>query len=208
MKVTKYPQSCLIIEKDGKRVVIDPGSLVSAKYSASDLLPVDLILITHEHEDHIDPKLLDELLASKKVPVIANQSTANVLGDRVTQIITDGETVNLEGFEITARELPHVLMVNGSEGPQNTGYVIDKNFFHAGDGIKLADLHVDKAAIPIAGPDISPRDVYDFIKQIGCTTVIPIHYDYFTENPDMLKNPMFFAGINAIILANGESTEI
>ncbi len=75
MKVTKYPQSCLVIEKDGKRAVIDPGSLVLPKYKASDILPIDLILITHEHQDHADPALIDQLLAAKKVPVVANAST-------------------------------------------------------------------------------------------------------------------------------------
>ena len=208
MKVTKYPQSCLIIEKSGKRIIIDPGSFVSAKYSASDLLPADLILITHEHGDHIDPKLLDELLDDKKIPVIANESTAKILEGRVTKVINDHETIEIEGFEIAARELPHVLMVNGSEGPQNTGYVIDKIFFHAGDGIKLADLHVETAAIPLAGPDISPHDVYKFISELGCETVIPIHYDFFKEDPTILKNEYFFPGVKSIILADGETTEI
>jgi L-ascorbate metabolism protein UlaG (beta-lactamase superfamily) len=207
MKVTKYPQSCLVIEKDGKRLVIDPGSLVSAAYKSSDLLPVDLILITHEHIDHVDPALLDEMLATKKVPVYGNESTAKALGNRVTNIIKDGEMVSDEGFSITARELPHVLMVNGSEGPQNTGFVIDGTFFHSGDGIELDGLTVDTAAIPIAGPDISPKDVYSFIKQLGCHTVIPIHYDYFIANPEMLNND-FVPGVKAVILKNGESAEI
>lgn len=208
MKVTKYPQSCLILEKAGKRAIIDPGSLVSDKYKSGDLLPIDLILITHEHIDHIDPKLIDELLAIKKVPVIANQSTAKLLSDKVTKVIEDKEIINVEGFEITARELPHCLMVDGDTGPQNTGYVIDGNFFHPGDGIEIANLFVENAAIPIAGPDISPRDVYTFIKQLGCTTIIPIHYDFFITNPDMLNNEYLFPDIKAIILANGESTEI
>lgn len=208
MKVTKYPQSCLILEKDGKKAIIDPGSLVSAKYKVSDLLPVDLILITHEHIDHVDPQLIDELLADKKVPIVANKSTATLLGNRVSDIIEEGQTLSIAGFEITARELPHVLMVDGSEGPQNTGYVIDKTFFHAGDGIKISNLKVENAAIPIAGPDISPKDVHDFIKELDCHTVIPIHYDYFIANPAMLNNQQLYPGLKVIILAHGESAEI
>jgi L-ascorbate metabolism protein UlaG (beta-lactamase superfamily) len=207
MKVTKYPQSCLIIEKNGKRAIIDPGSLVSAKYGAADLLPVDLVLITHEHPDHIDPTFLNELLIDKKVPVIANQSTAKLLGDKVTDVVEDGETITIEGFEITARELPHVLMIDGSSGPQNTGFVIDKNFFHSGDGLEISNLTVETAALPIAGPDISFKDVYSFIKEIGCSTVIPIHYDYFIADPTTL-NRSPFGDIKAIILDNGESAEV
>jgi L-ascorbate metabolism protein UlaG (beta-lactamase superfamily) len=79
MKITKYPQSCLLIEQNGKRILIDPGSLVTRKYSAKDLLPIDAILITHEHSDHADPTLINELLDLTKVPVVGNQSTAKEL---------------------------------------------------------------------------------------------------------------------------------
>lgn len=37
MKVTKYPQSCLLIEKDGHRIVIDPGNVFTASYKVADL---------------------------------------------------------------------------------------------------------------------------------------------------------------------------
>jgi L-ascorbate metabolism protein UlaG (beta-lactamase superfamily) len=210
MKVTKYPQSCLIIEQQGKRVIIDPGALLSGKYSAQDLLPVDAILITHEHEDHADPDLIRELVGNSKIPVIANQSSKNMLGELVTKVVADNEEFEAAGMKIVARELPHCLMVDGSAGPQNTGYVVDGVFFHAGDGIALDDLQVKAAAIPIAGPDISVRDVFDFIKQLGCQTVVPIHYDYFVENPRLLvgigqgETP----DVKFVVLDNGQSTEL
>lgn len=209
MKVTKYPQSCLIVEKDGKRALIDPGSLVSAKFKALDLMPVDLILITHEHADHADPALIDDLTATKKIPVIANASTKKVFGDKITQVVEDGETISLAGFEITAKELPHCLMVNGDAGPQNTGFVIDKTFFHPGDGIEISGLKVDDAAVPIAGPDISPKDVHGFIMALGCKKIIPIHYDYFPAEPAFFKRLLAAeTGLEVIILNNGETAEI
>lgn len=210
MKVTKYPQSCLIIEQNGHRLGIDPGALVSAKYKAADLLPLDAILITHEHEDHVDQALLRELIGDGSIPVYANQSTKNLLGDLVTQTVEDGETFEAAGMKVVARELPHCLMVDGSAGPQNTGYVIESVFFHAGDGIALDGLHVESAAIPIAGPDISARDVFDFIKQLRCQTVVPIHYDYFLENPRLLSS--MAAGVapdvKFVVLDHGQTAEL
>lgn len=210
MKVTKYPQSCLIIEQQGKRIVIDPGALVSGKFSASDLLPVEAILITHEHEDHADPDLIRGLVGDSNVPVIANESTKQLFGDLVTQVVADNEEFEIAGMKVVARELPHCLMVDGSAGPQNTGYVIDEVFFHAGDGVKLDNLRVPSAAIPIAGPDISARDVFDFIKQLKCQTVVPIHYDYFLENPQLLAS---IGGgevpdVKFVVLDNGQSAEL
>lgn len=210
MKVTKYPQSCLIIEEQGKRIVIDPGALVSDKFTAQDLLPLDAILITHEHEDHADPELIRELVKDNDTQVIANQSTKNLLGDLVTKVVSDNEEFEVAGIKIVARELPHSLMVDGSAGPQNTGYVVDEVFFHAGDGIKLDNLQVQAAAIPIAGPDISVRDVFDFIKQLRCTTVVPIHYDYFLENPNLLADigQSTLRDVKFVVLDNGQSTEL
>ena len=209
MKVTKYPQSCLALEKESKRLIIDPGSFVAAKYSAADLPTADAILLTHEHQDHADPELLRSL-ARGGIPIIGNQSTADTLNNIVTQIVQDGEQFEVAGFQITARELPHCLMTDGSEGPQNTGFVIDGAFFHPGDGDAIENLRVTTLAAPIAGPDISPRDVLAFIKQVQCTKVVPIHYDYFPNDPyfvaERVKSQL--PDVEFVVLGNGESAAI
>lgn len=208
--VTKYPQSCLVLEKGGKRLLIDPGSFVSQKYQPTDLLPIDGILITHEHIDHADPELIKKLTAGKSIPVIANQSAKTVLGEVVTNLIVDEEELQVAGFRVMARELPHMAMLDGSPGPQNTGYVIDGVFFHPGDGKELANLTVVSAAIPIAGPDISFRDSLNFALQLGCEKIIPIHNDVANLNPSTFKQ--FVSRVNLpfeiISLQNGESTEL
>ncbi len=210
MKVTKYPQSCLIIEKDGKRLAIDPGSLVSAKYQAADLLPLDGIIITHEHADHFDPELLRALTATV-IPVIGNQSTNDTVGQGIiTQVVSEGEQFSVAGFDMIARELSHCLMVDGSAGPQNTGYVIDGMFFHPGDGTSIENLRVEKAAVPFAGPDISPRDIFEFIKQTGAKTIVPIHHDAFTSNVKLIGDWISRAlpGTGFVPLEDGQSAEL
>ncbi|MEI7674682.1 MAG: MBL fold metallo-hydrolase [bacterium] len=210
MKITKYPQSCIVIENGAERLIIDPGSFVSQKFTAESLLPVDAILISHEHQDHADPGLIQNLLKNKKVPVIANDSTQIVLGDVVSRVVKDNETLEIGSFKITCRELPHVDMIDGTKGPKNTGYIINDIFFHPGDGIKIDNLTIDSAAVPIAGPDISPKDIFGFIKDIGASTVIPIHYDYFPANPKFYEEIFKSQGLVAkfVILDNGQSCEI
>ncbi len=210
MKITKYPESCLIIEHSGKRICIDPGSFVAEKYSAADLQPLDAILITHEHPDHVVPGLLGELSQNGKVPVFGNQSTKNLIGELITNIVNDLDEFEAGGVKIVARELPHSLLPDGSPGPQNTGYIIDGTFFHPGDGFSLDGLQINAAAIPIAGPDISPKDAFAFIKQLGCKTVIPVHYDFFFENPHVLAEfaPEVIPGVNFAVLDDGQSIEI
>ncbi len=212
MKVTKYPQSCLLIEKDGKRLLIDPGSFVSASMKPEDLLPLDVILITHEHSDHVDPGLLKNLTLAGNIPVIANRSTKNLLGEVVTNIMVDQEELVVAGFRITARELAHCLMLDGSPGPDNTGYVIDGVFFHPGDGKEIDNLTVETAAIPIFGPDISLKDAYDFSKSLACKKVIPIHNDVVNMNPEAYAKFAAMMGLSLpfeiITLQNGGSAEV
>lgn len=211
MKVTKYPQSCIVIEKDGKRLVIDPGSFVSQLSRPDDLKPVDGILLTHEHADHVDPELIKLLLeGTDNVPVVGNQSTAQLLNDLVTNMVADQEELEIAGFRITARELPHCDMPDGSPGPQNTGYVIDGVFFHPGDGIKIDGLSVATTAAPIAGPDVSPRDAFDLAKSVNCKVMIPIHYDYFKEDTSTIVAAARATNMPFEVrpLQNGESTEI
>lgn len=208
--VTKYPQSCLLLEKGSRRLLIDPGSFVSQKYKPADLLPIEGILITHEHPDHADPNLIKQLVGDNDIPVIGNQSTKDLLGDVVTNLIVDEEELEVAGFRVMAHELPHMPLLDGSAGPQNTGYVIDGVFFHPGDGKDLANLTVNSAAIPIAGPDMSFRDSTNFALQLGCKKVIPIHNDVANLNPDIYKDFVSHGNFpfEIIALQNGESTEL
>jgi L-ascorbate metabolism protein UlaG (beta-lactamase superfamily) len=186
MKITKYPQSCLLIESNDTRVLIDPGSFVAEKYTADLFGQIDAVLITHEHADHAHAQLIAGLKVGA-TKVYANRSTQLLLGDLVTDIASDGQTIDIGTLKVGVRDLPHVDMPDGSPGPQNTGYIIDDVLFHPGDGIKIEGVSVPVGAVPIAGPDISPRDVFDFAKSIGCKVAIPIHYDYF------IADPVFFA---------------
>lgn len=186
--------------------MIDPGSFVAQKYQADEFGPIDAVLLTHEHSDHVHAQLVGAVQVNAK-RVIANRSTANVLGELVTEVVEDGNVFQVGEMKITARELPHVAMIDGSPGPQNTGYVIDDVLFHPGDGIKIDDVNVSVGAIPVAGPDISPRDAYELAMSIGCKVMIPIHFDYFREDPDVIVQQVAAKGspFQVIALQDGES---
>ncbi len=212
MKVTKYPQSTLILEKEGRRILIDPGSFTAAKYSADDFAEIEAIVLTHRHPDHVDEGLIKSILNKKNVPVVGNTDTKEAFPELITDIISDSETIIHAGFTIKAHDLPHVPMVDGSAGPQNTGYIIDDNFFHAGDGVDTTGVDVHYAAVPIAGPDLSLRDAHNLIKSIGAKVIIPIHYSLFTDEKPTAAIGLiqkFTPEIDELrVLANGESTLI
>lgn len=204
MKVTRFTQSCLLVEEGGTRILIDP----SGEETGNDFGKLDGVLYTHEHGDHFDPDLAQKF-ADGGVAIYANASTAKKMKSQ-PNIVNDGQEFQAGDFQIKAIELPHCPMPDGSAGPQNTGYLINGKFFDPGDGKELAGLKVDNLALPITGPDISMRDAFDFAKQVGAKIAIPVHYDKLGANPEVYKTFAGYFDFSFTIhpLAHGESTEL
>ena len=202
MKVTKYPQSCLVLEHEDTRLLIDPGNLAMDAYNLEDFGDLDAVLYTHRHADHFDQRHVDAI-HDRGIEMIANADVCGLLDGRAREV-ADGDRFEVAGLEVSAHDLPHVEMVDGSAGPPNTGYVVEGTFFHPGDGIALDGLQVETLALPIVGPSISFRDAYRFTQQTGASRVIPIHYDMFTADPDLFAH--FCDVAEVVVLGHGEST--
>lgn len=210
MKVTRFPQSCLLIAQDGHSIIIDPGVHFLQTHTVEELNGVEAVLYTHQHADHYDESIAKTLLKNG-VAIYANQSTAQLINSDKVTVVHDGDMFTAGGFEIIARELPHCLLPNGSEGPQNTGYVINGTFFHPGDGKELDGLKVDNLALPITGPDISMYDAFVFAKQVEAKVVIPIHYQAIPADPHVFAEYMHKPGdpgFEIRVLSDGQSTEV
>lgn len=204
MKITRFFQSCLLIEDGSSRILIDPSG--QEKDRQQEFGQLDAVLYTHEHGDHFDAGLAAEL-AQKGATIFANVSTAKQIQTDNTQV-NDGQEFDINGLKVKAIELPHCLMVDGSAGPQNTGYLINDRFFHPGDGKELAGLAVEILAVPISGPDISLKDAYDFTMQLAAKQIVPIHYDFLGGNPDFLGQSLNKHGVKVHGLTIGDSLEV
>lgn len=196
------------MELDGTRILIDPGERpFGEKRSVESLGKIDAIFFTHEHADHFDKVVAEKY--SSEIPVYVNESTANQMQGS-PKIIKQGEIASVGNFNIQARELPHCLMPDGSEGPQNTGYLVNDMFFHPGDGIELDGLSVDNLALPITGPDVSPKDAMSFARQVSAKKAIAMHYDTFGANPEIyaMLTKRYNQPFEFIAPGTGESIEL
>ena len=127
MRVTKHEQSCLVLEDHDARVVVAPGAFVFQRLAVDDLAPVDAVLVTHRHADHLDADAVAEL-ARRGATVVGNADVAERLrGLAEVTVVHDGEERDVAGFRVLARDLPHVELVDGSAGPPNTGAVYYRN---------------------------------------------------------------------------------
>lgn len=210
MKVQKFPQSHLVISKNGKTLIIDPGYITFEKgFKVKDFQGGDVYLISHQHADHLGPETIKDVVGDK--PVFGNYDVVDKLieaGVLQAKEIKDKEEIEIAGFLIKAVNLPH-FKKPGFEMPPNTGFLIDGVFFHPGDGDKAPEhIHADNAAVPIGGWTINLDSALKFSKDIGAKVVVPIHYDWYEANPEKFERKAKEFGIEVRILEHGEETEI
>ncbi len=212
MKVTKYPQSHLVIEKNGFRIMIDPGNVTFANgFSPEEFQGCDGYLITHTHSDHLDPENIRIVVGDNKV--FGNEDVVNKLKELGIegQVVKNKETFKVGEFEIIAVDLPHCALPEGmGEPPPNTGFIIDGVLFDPGDGYEAPEqLKVDNMVLAITGPTITTEGAIKFAQDLGVKVVIPIHYNgRFKADPEDFAKEATKLGMEIRILNFGEETEV
>jgi L-ascorbate metabolism protein UlaG (beta-lactamase superfamily) len=205
VRITKYPQSCLVVEADnGARLLVDAGFHITRGRGLDELGSIDAALYTHEHPDHFDEAWVGPLL-ERGVPVFANAEVCAMIGDGATQVDA-GATFRAAEVPVAAYDLPHMPMVDGRPGPPNLGFLIDGRLLHPGDAKDLRDVRAEVLATPIAGPSCSARDAFLMVEAAGARVSIPVHYDHFLADPAIFAAQCTIAEV--IVLGDGESTEL
>ncbi len=210
MKVRKYPQSHLLITNGSQSLIIDPGNITFSKgFKVEQFQGADGYLITHQHEDHLGSKTIKEV--AKNRPVYGNADVVGKLGGLGISgiVVADREKFRVGEFEIEAVDLPHCKMQDGSDGPPNTGFLISGVLFHPGDGDQAPGGVVSpNAALPIAGPSITMEGALKFAKDLKAKVIIPIHYDFFKNDPEEFAKMAQAEGIEVRVLAVGDETVV
>lgn len=84
MRITKFGHSCLFIEKGSTRILIDPGSYVfkDTTLRPDDLPKCNILLLTHEHSDHIFPEALQIILKKSTPVILTNAGVQKLLNEQ------------------------------------------------------------------------------------------------------------------------------
>ena len=213
VKITPVYHASVLIEAGDKVIYIDPAK--PGDFSGQP--KADLILITHDHADHIDHDVASIKMISKPSTAMWAPSDvftfANAL---VTQlnVITSAETKQFGKF--TIETVPAYNLVRGpSEGnfyhPKGVGlgYIISyggKRFYFSGDTEATPEMkelkNIDVAFVCMNLPyTMTPDEAADAVKVMHPTVVIPYHY---RANPatdlNVFKSKLDGSGIEVRLL--------
>ncbi|MCB9812368.1 MBL fold metallo-hydrolase [Candidatus Nomurabacteria bacterium] len=214
MQITTYGHCCLLIELAGKRVLTDPGTFSSG---FEDLTDIDLILITHEHADHLHTEALQALIEQNPgVHVVTNGSVGKILAELEIPfaVLAHEQKEQVAGIHLKAYDGPHEEIFEEFGLVQNTGFLLEHGeFFYPGDSYIVPIESVNVLAAPVAGPWCKVANAIRYVLKVAPKTMIPVHdaglskagkavvYPHF-ERELMKQNITFTA------LKSGETVEL
>src|SRR5258706_2936027 len=153
MKITKLGHCCLLIKHKEMTILTDPGSYTIEEQNK--LTGMNIVLITHEHPDHLHVDSVREIVKNNpKVQIITNQAVGKYLDEAKIdyQRLEKGENTTINEVLFEGYGEKHALIHKSLEPVQNTGYFIDNKLFYPGDALTEPNESVDILALPVAGP--------------------------------------------------------
>lgn len=178
MKITKLGHCCLVLELPGVKLLTDPGSFSDAQ---NNVVGLDAIVITHEHQDHLHIDSLKAVLANNPTAlVIGNKAVAKLVGEQIADthvvVVGDGQSTMVKDILIEGFGTEHALVYPPNVGlVENTGYMVANQFYFPGDNFHNPGKKVDVLALPISGPWMKAADAVDFAKIIKARVAFGVH---------------------------------
>jgi L-ascorbate metabolism protein UlaG (beta-lactamase superfamily) len=196
---------------------LGPRRLVLPALSIEELPPIDIILVSHGHMDHMDTPSLRQF--SKSTPIVIAKHTIDIIEDQGFEEVYEidwGEHCLIKDVRVEALEVRHFGWRYPWEEDRSRGnptgrsynaYLITKNGRHilfGGDTAyqeffrKLPErgLPIDLAMIPIGAYDpwirshANPEQALAMADHMKATHLLPIHWNTFIQSDEATAEPM------------------
>ncbi|MFC1821648.1 MBL fold metallo-hydrolase [Thermodesulfobacteriota bacterium] len=183
LEITFIGHGTLMFTFGNKVIHVDPWSR-SADYNK--LPRADLILITHHHRDHLDPKAIAAIRSAQTYLVMTDKCADTLEGGI---IMKNGDVKTVNGFRIEAIPAYNIVQMRSKGVPYHpkgvgNGYVItlgDKRVYVAGDTENTPEMKIlkdiDIAFLPMNLPyTMTPDMAADAAKAFRPKILYPYHY--------------------------------
>jgi L-ascorbate metabolism protein UlaG (beta-lactamase superfamily) len=179
MRISHLGHSCLLVEYDDTRILLDPGTLSDDFDFVED---VDAIVVTHQHPDHLDVDRLPTLLkANPDARRLVEPSSVGVLAAAgvTAEPFAAGESTALGSVTMAGVGGLHAVIHREIPRIGNTGIVLtaegSPTVFHPGDMIDTAPDGIDLLAVPLAAPWCAFKETAEFVRSVVPAVAVPIH---------------------------------
>lgn len=175
MKVTKLGHCCLVVEIGGMKVMTDPGGFTA---DVNAVAGVDVVLITHEHGDHVHVDSLKEIVKlNPNVRIFCNSAVGKLLTEAAIEhtVLEGTAATELSGLTLEAFDAPHAEIFEQFGAVQNTGYFIGGRLFYPGDSYAEPDKPVEVLALPVGGPWCRMTDALHYALRVAPKHAFPVH---------------------------------
>lgn len=193
LEVTFIGHGSLMFTYKNIVIHVDPFSRV-ADYSS--FPKANLILITHEHRDHLDPGALEAIRTDRTVLLLTETCAAKISGGIVMK---NGDIETVGGLTIEAVPAYNLVHMRSAGVPYHpkgigNGYVItfgDKRVYVAGDTENIPEMknlkNIDCAFLPMNLPyTMTPEMVADAARMFKPKIVYPYHFGE-TDTAQLVK---------------------
>ena len=188
MKVRWLGNACLEVFSE-RHILIDPHFVVKPNQST------DLLLVTHEHDDHFSTEKCGDML-----------QTTRIYAPKTTL-----DKFNLEGVAVKAGDKIDGMEVLESHcwgARESVSYFIN-GLLHAGDSARFPSADNVKTVFTACFPEYYD-DYLQAFKKLRPNLVIPFHYDIEKDldKAKGLKKRLNREGVRCRLLELGESFEV
>lgn len=184
VSLTFIKHGSIVVDINGYTVYVDPVTIYGDDFTK--LPKADMILVTHEHHDHFDPKAIEELTGDD-TKLIGSQRINELYGKG--EIMVPGQEIEVkdQDFSISATPAynitPDHLQFHPKER-KDIGFVFDIDglrIYVAGDTEnipEMADLKdIDIAFLPVNQPyTMTPQQAIEAVEVIKPRIFYPYHY--------------------------------
>jgi L-ascorbate metabolism protein UlaG (beta-lactamase superfamily) len=211
MRIVHFGHACVLLETDGERILIDPGTF-SADFE--DERELSAVFITHQHFDHIDGERLPKVLAAnpdaKLIVDPGSVETVEKLNLRF-EVANPGDAFEIGATAVNVVGGEHAVIHSDIPQIPNIGYVVDHGaFYHPGDSFFVPEQKIDVLGLPTGAPWLKAGEAVDFLRAVAPRRAVPIH-EAVLANPGMhygLFGNLSPEGTEVKVLERGELTEV